>query len=221
MDMITDFFKAFIYEIIFTLIISTGAVTFCFATLRNTINIKKLGIHRVHKEGKDINNMIKAIKKSRQIKIISFMPYNFVYDHKDKLVQKIKDGCNIKLLISNKDSLLLRELCQIKRNVDDDIAREFEPLINLLKNIKQEAGIDSTGMIEVRTYNTEIRNPSIICIGENESTAAFLTVSLPPKRSIDSLMLEFKDDDCIPVVNYFDKIWNRHGNDVVFSSLNP
>lgn len=212
--MITEFFKEFLFEIIFTIVLTSGVVTFHLTKLRKMINTKNVGINRVYKKGKDIKGMIKTIEKSNQVKMIAFMPYNFVFTHKSLLIQKVKDGCNIKILIGNEDSQLLKELCQIERGVEDDIAKEFVPLINLLKSIKNSAGDEATGTIEVRTYNTEIRNPGIICTREDGRKTAFLTVSLPPKRSIDSLMLEYKDNDCDPVIDYFKEIWDKHENDV-------
>ena len=59
-NVILDFLEAFIFEIIFTLLITTGAVTFCCVKLRNTINIKKEGNNFFVKG----NQSYKAINKA-------------------------------------------------------------------------------------------------------------------------------------------------------------
>lgn len=214
MTVLEDFIRSFAYEIIFTIVFSSGIMAIFLSKIRNGINLKAVGINYIHKKGKDVKNMQKAIKTSRQIKIISFMPFSFVFDYKDMLVERIKDGCDIKMLVCNKESSLLKDICKIERNTYDDIANQFQPLINLITSIKSDAGDDSTGAIEVRTYNTEIRNPAIICVDKEENILAFLTISLPPKRSIDNIMLEFKGTQGEDIINYFDKIWERHTNDI-------
>ena len=215
MELILEFFKNFIFEIIYTIIFSSGVLIFFTRKMRRTIDAKSVGIKCIHKRGKDVKHLQNSVKKSKQIKMISFMPFYFVFDHKEQLVKKIREGCSIKFLVCNKDMPLLKDLCQIERHVDNDIANLFEQLINLLSSIKKDAGDDATGSIEVRTYNTEIRNPATICYEQDEHISAYLTVSTPPKRSIDVIMLEYADDDCQPIIDYFDAIWNRHCNDVV------
>ena len=88
--------------------------------------------------------------------------------------------------------------------------------------MKTDAEIESTGSIEVRIYNTEMRNPAIICYDKDDNKFAFLTESLPPKRSIDSVMIKYKNNECDDVINYFNVIWDRHKNenDIYFKRNN-
>lgn len=85
-------------------------------------------------------------------------------------------------------------------------------MLNLLNRIKKDAGSDSRGIFEIRTCDSEIRNPVIICYQNNNKTSAFLTISLPPKRSIDTPMIEFRNEKCDNLINYFYSIWNRHAD---------
>jgi len=214
MNIIQNFFESLLFEIIFFFLFSSGLFALYLRKAKNSVNLKSIGIHHIHKKGQNIKNTINAINSSRQIKIIAFMPYSFIFDYKELLVKKIKDGCNIKFLVCSPNSLLLKELSQMERHVDNDISSQYDLLINLLQGIKADAGNEATGSIEVRMYNTEIRNPAIICIDEKNNKSAFLTLSVPPYRSIDSIMIEYRDSNCDFVMNYFDIIWERHPNDL-------
>lgn len=204
-----------VWEIIFGRLLDWFLSTKPFVMLSNLIYLNKAGIKRIHNQGKDLRSMIKAIEKAYVIKFIAFMPHSFVFDHKHLLVEKIKSGCHIRILVCEPSQLMLTELSRMENRADNDISNLFDSLLNLLKSIKKEAGKDALGSIELRTYNTEARNPATICIDHNGKKSAFLTVSTPPKRSIDTIMLEYRDDYCDSVIDYFDKIWELHENDVV------
>ncbi|MBQ3426125.1 MAG: hypothetical protein IJH37_03150 [Clostridia bacterium] len=210
MNIILELLKEFLLQIICTIVLSSFLIT----KLHTTIRSKSIGIKNIHKRGMNVKNLEKSIKKASIIKVLAFMPYYFTFDHKELLVNKVREGCSLQFLACNKDSLLLKELCQIERHVDNDIADLFDPFTNLLESIKTDAGVDTTGSIELRTYNTEIRNPVIICCDKDGKKSAFLTISMPPKRSIDAVMLEYVGDGCDSVINYFDVIWNRHSEHV-------
>lgn len=216
MSFFSSFLEDFFKEIIFTLFFSSGLMAVYIAKMRKALNETSIGITHVHKHGKDVKNLIKAMQSAREINIIAFVPFSFVFDNRELLTKKIKDGCMIRILLCQYDSPLLKEISQIERNSDYDIANQIDPLINMLKCIKNDAGVDSTGSIEVRAYYTEIRNPAIICVDADKCKSAFLTISLPPKRSIDTCMIEYRDSECNDVINYFDAIWNRHANDILF-----
>ena len=218
MNWLKDFIENFIFEIIFVIVFSGGFFTLYITKIKNTINFKHVGINRVYKRGRDISNMQKAMRDARQIKLISFMPYNFLFAYKELIVQKIKEGCNMQILIGQKTSPVLVELCQIERHTDSDLVNQIPLVLNLLKGITKDAGHNAIGSIEVRTYNAEIRNPATICTKNNGQQSAFVTLSLPPKRSIDCLMLEYKDAKCKDVEAYFDAIWNRHSQDILLDS---
>lgn len=217
MGLILEFLKSFLFEVIFVLIFSCGLFTLYITKVKNIINLKNVGINHIYKQGNNNTHMNKAIEESSQIKIIAFMPFSFIFNNKELLVKKIKEGCNIKFLIGKPDSLLLKEICQMERHSNNDISEQCPIVINLLNSIKFDAGNDATGTIEVRTYNTEIRNPAIICIKNRERKTAFVTVSMIPKQSIDNIMLEYKDDKCDSVITYFDAIWDRHSNDILLN----
>ena len=203
MDIIKIFFENLLFEIIFFFLFSGGLFALYLRKAKNSINLKSIGIHHIHKKGQNIKNTINAIKSSRQIKVIAIMPYSFIFDYKELLVKIIKEGCNIKFLVCAPKSLLLKELSQMERYANNDISKQYDLIINLLKSIKENAGAEATGSIEVRMYNTEIRNPAIICIDENNNKSAFLTLSIPPYRSIDSIMIEYRGSNCDFVIELF------------------
>lgn len=174
MNLILDFLQNFLFEIIFVLIFSCGLSTLYITKVKNTINLKNVGINRIYKQGNNISHMNKAIQESCQIKVIAFMPFSFLFNNKELLVEKIKDGCNIKILVGKPGSLLLTELCQMERHTDNDISEQSQMIINILNGIKVYAGDDATDIIEVRTYNTEIRNPAIIHVKNDKSNNTLL-----------------------------------------------
>lgn len=83
----------------FLIIFSSGAIILYLKKIKNIINLKSLGINYIYKKGHNLKKTLKVIKKSRQIKIIAFMPYSFVFDYKEILIEQIKAGCNINILI--------------------------------------------------------------------------------------------------------------------------
>ena len=191
MGLLFDFFQAFLFEIIFCVIFAGGFFTLYINKIRNSINKKAVGISHIYTRGKDIKNFQKAIENASNICIISFVPYSLIFDNRVLFTKKIKEGCRIKILMGDKDSALLKDLSQIEYENDTDIADKVDLLIRLLDKIQKDAGPEATGVFEVKQYSTEIRNPVTICFSEN-NISAFLTISLPPKRSIDATMIEYK-----------------------------
>lgn len=64
----------------------------------------------------------------------------------------------------------------------------------------------SCGDIEVRQFNTEIRNQLVIC-GDDKETCAWMSILLPPLPAVECRMIEYSEPgDCVA---YYDLIWDR------------
>lgn len=207
-----EFAEAFLFEVIFFIFFSGGMMGLLISKVKSSIDQSWTGVSRIHKKGKDVRNIKKSINKAKTIYILGFVPYNFVFDNREILTSKIKHGCKIKVLFCEYNSPVIKELSQIDNGTDGDIANKIGPLYNQLRSIKADAGAEATGVFEVRECNTEIRNPVIICFDKDNNKTAFMTLSMPPKRSIDCLMVEFRGKKCNDLIKYFDTIWDRHSN---------
>lgn len=209
------FFDAFLLEVVIVLLFSGGLLAFALDMIRTSLYGKWSGVSRIHKKGKDIKSLKRAILNAKEVCILGFVPYNFVFDNRELLIQKIQDGCKINILHCEYASPVLKELSQIDNRTDWDVPNKIKLLENELRSIKSYAKHGSTGYFEIRKCSAEIRNPCIICYGKNNMKRAFLTVSIPPKRSIESLMLEFRKEQCNDIITYFDTIWGRHDADKI------
>lgn len=214
LNLLKDISDGLLWAVVGAIMGASSIVTLIGVKIKEYFYAKNVGISRIHKRGRNLKSMTRTMKKASCIKILGFMPIYFIRDHQELLVDMVRNGSRIKILTSDPQSPLIKELCLIERQTEDDIANDYPALINLLKCIKAQAGSESTGSIELRKYHTEIRNPVIICEDKKGKKVAFLTVSLPPKRSIDVMMLEFCNRECLTVEGYFDKIWERHSGDV-------
>ena len=209
------FLDAFLLEVIIVLLFSGGIMSFILEKIKSVLYGKRAGISRIYKKGKDIKSIQESIAAAQSVCILGFVPNNFVFDNRILLTEAIKNGCKINILHCSYNSPVLKELSQIDNGTDLDVANNIQPLENQLRRINSDAGTNSTGYFEIRKCFTEIRNPCIICQNKKGHQRAFLTVSLPPKRSIDSIMLEFRGKHCNDVAKYFNTIWERHSQDSI------
>ena len=221
MAMLIDFIKSLVYEIIFWLLLSCGLTAFITTKVKNVMSEKLLGINHIHKKGNNVKAVTKALMNAREVKIVSFLPFSLLFTYKNYFVDLLKNKCDIKILVCHPESQTLSEICRIEKRSDDDLEKLFPNFQHLLESIVKEAGINKNHSLELRTCNTEIRNPCLICIDKNNNIKSFLTISTPPKRSIDTLMLEFKNDHAKHTIDYFEAIWDLHNNDTIDIECNP
>lgn len=221
MESLISFVKQFIGEIIITVLFSTSFLTLYFGKLRYALEESMLGIRRIHRLGKNVKSMQQAIKKAKRIMHISFLGHGFIFDYRTLLEDRIAEGCIMQFMFAKKESTLLREMSIMENDAPDSISSKFEPTLDMLKSIIGRANPESVSSIEVRTFDSEIRNPITICYDADNEATAFLTVSMPPKRSIDCIMIEFKPKQCDDAINHFKMIWERHTNDIVYKIVKP
>ena len=212
MQIISDFVKEFLYQIIFTAILSSGFFAVYYRKLRLMADFKALGICRIYKCGNDIKSTKKHMSKSKQIMQISYLPYQFIYEYRLILEKALSNGCAIKLLMCEPESELLKEAVQMENGDENKNPDKFESLIKMLQSMKMSS--TGTGTIEVRTFNAEIRNPVTIYSDKSDNLRSFLTVSIPPKRSRDCCMIEYDTQGSKDIITYFNTIWNRHNGNV-------
>lgn len=212
-EFLSDVAENLVVEFIVVLLFS-GLITMLINKIRQKITEKNSGIYRIHKRGFNVNNFQDAIRKSRKIKQIAFMPLFFIREHQSLLTERYKDGSTIQFLFCSPESPLLKELSSMERGNEHDVPNDLSQVVNLLVKIADDAGMDSRGSIEVRLYSAEIRNPATICEIDSTHRRAYLTISVPPKKSTEMPLIEYRDENCRTVDDYFNLVWKRHESDV-------
>ncbi|MCL2188604.1 MAG: hypothetical protein FWC16_05135 [Defluviitaleaceae bacterium] len=204
----------FITKYIFDKIISGS-----FSGIYNYIKSKRIGIKLIHETAKNSDkNLVQALSTAKNFYMISYVGDAFIQRHTEEFIKALKNNITMKLLIGKKNSEYLSEASQMYNYKNEHIDGKIDSLTDALAALKLSTK-DSKGTIELRHYNTEMRNPMFIC--ENDKvTTAWVSVFLPPKQSANCLMIEFEKkrnednvhvDDCLA---YFNKIWEMHGNDI-------
>lgn len=173
----------------------------------------------VYRRGENIPAFINSIKTSEKVMCISYAPFQMLFSYTPYFTEALENGCEMRFLIANSDSLLLKQISAIEdRNTDSIGNAALESVSHLNTIVKKASKSKKTGKIEARFYDTEIRNPITIFIDKYGKQKAFLTVSTPPKRSIECFMLEYTGESCTDLINHFEAIWNLHNDDIALIS---
>jgi len=120
------------------------------------------GIIRVHKDS-DYSDISKRIEKAkRTIEIIVYHGNNLLYYTKSEIIEALKRDVDVKLLIAQKKSILLKEAQQLESSQkNEDQKRAWETI----KEIKKEAK-GKTCSIRYFKYSTQARYALIIVDGK-------------------------------------------------------
>jgi hypothetical protein len=119
------------------------------------------GIFRVHKDD-DYSDITKQFKKAKySIEIIVYHGNNLLYYTKSEIIKAIKRDVDVKLLIAEKDSVLLKEAEILE---ESDGKENQKKAWETLKEIKREAN-GRTCSIRYFNYNTQARYALIIVDG--------------------------------------------------------
>lgn len=168
---------------------------------------KKLGITAIYEYGNSENEKLRdKLRNANEIKIIALSATSFLYNFGSFIIEAlIKKNATIKLLIAKENSETVEDVELIESNYSKGhITNEIRSTKDQLKEMCIKA--NGNGKIWFGQYRTLIRNSIIIC----DKSWGWLTLSYPPKGSVESISLELDSgkllEDCI---KHFDKIWKR------------
>jgi len=195
----------------------TGSDTGCIKpTLAdNLVNLSSYGITAIIEPDEMERRFNVELETATSAYFIYHALYEFIFKRCNIFVQKINQGCHYKFLLGcNENSEFMQELSLVNTGEPNFKTARIGPSLETFKMIKHKLiNSDATGTLEVRSYNTEKRNSAAIFIGEGY-VKAFLVVLTPPKSARRCIALEYNNEQCTDVVNYFNTIWNRHEGDV-------
>lgn len=91
----------------------------------------------VHKKGKDIYALKEAILNAEEVRILSFAPFQFLFDNTPILEETLRNGFRLKFLIDNKDSLLLEQLSLMENRDYKSIGKSVEQALEQISLLSQ------------------------------------------------------------------------------------
>lgn len=214
--MIYDFISNFAISLILTIIFSFSFIALFINKANNTIDSIHVGIKKIYSHGKP-KSIMHSFLSAKEIFVFVYAGDGFIQSNRKNFVKALENGSKIYILVGKMKSeffsdILMMESIQDKKYLDNKV----EATLADLKMFKSKS--PTAGEIEVRSFNTELRNQIIICKNENNKKA-WLSVLIPPKRSVDCIMLEFADnnrvDECL---ENFKVVWDLHQDDCLYKS---
>lgn len=173
-----------------------------------------LGINGTWQTTREVKQMC---KNAKQIKIINVSGVNYYKTYKTELLAAMKNGAEVQVLIADPDSGFLTDIEEMEKNTirfGKPIREENTFIKTEIEKMLVEYG--STPM-RIRLYNSEYRLPFILAYYRDSSVHAWLSITLPPLRSGDAMVLrgerkptydENNSPDMIEMMETsFDTIW--------------
>ena len=196
-------------------IISIGLFSVVLSKLKSGLAVKNNGIKKVYKYGKNIRAIEKAIENAKEVSQLAYNSHGFIENYKSILKKSMDNGCMYRFLMGNPKSIHLTGASSIVTGYDNHFADKVNLSVDLLKSMR-ETSSSARECVEVKFYNVKICNPVTIIKDKNDKVKAFLTILMPPKISRDCMMLEFEGEDCDDIVSYFNHIWSRIDNEIIY-----
>ena len=178
-------------------------------------------IKHIYPRGETIDSFKKQINdySCKEVWVLGFNANGFTKSYRFDLEKLLSRGGKIHFLISKPDSVTIQQASEIEGRSSDAFAREakdsLEIIQSLLNKAKEKAKSLGTicGKIEIRRFDSEIRNQVCICVDDAGKKYAWLSVFLPPRAPINCPMIEFSD--ATKCVEYYNAIWDRHEKDSI------
>lgn len=176
-------------------------------------------IEHIYEKGHAIPSLEKSMSSedSKELRILGFSAEGFLHTYRKELIQFLRSGKNIKILLSKPATLLTRQASEMESRPQDAIDQSIISAVGIIRAIRESAKTASSccGEIETRFFDTEIRNQCIICLDNFGRSKAWLTMLMPPLAATNCPMAELTDGtDC---ENYFSTIWDRHDKDTIMA----
>ena len=199
-----------------------------FNTITNPVNgleiaadLQNCGIKRIHLKGQAIKSFEESLKSDmcKEIKILGFSAHGFTHSYRYELTRFVASGGHLKYLLSKQDTLFIKQAAEMEGLSENAITESVNAAIEIIRSIYRDAKNrlrkqgDTIGTVEVRLYDTEIRNQLLLCTDSNNCTSAWMSILIPPLAAVNCQMIEYSDaENCI---DYFNTIWNRHEKDTI------
>jgi len=171
---------------------------------------KKLGIKTIKENGLSGEELKKRLKKAKNIKMISTSGLIFFRTCEEEIISALENNARISLILSRSDSAFNEETEIIESRPKGEIKDELKQVSTILSRFTLEANKrtknQTTGIINIKYFNTHLRLPMILINDEY----LWLTITLPPQRSAQSHSLEIikKDSSLISSCNkHFEELW--------------
>ncbi len=172
---------------------------------------RRLGIIRIHPDGKSGVELPERVMSSRSIKIMSVSGIVLIRLLKDELVAALRNGCYIKVLLGTSASDFVKDVEEAESSSRlGQIGPELDQVEKLLEEYLADADRGNInilpGKIEIVHFRTQLRSSIMIC----DNAWGKLTLNLPPKRSIQTPSIEMEALDgglLADCIQHFDQIW--------------
>ncbi len=177
---------------------------------------KKIGLKSIKENGVGGDELKNRLKKAKNIKMITTSGLVFFRTCEEEIISALINNARISLILSKNNSDFIRETEKIENRSDGEINDELKQVSAILSRFSNEANKrtnnQTTGVINVKYFNTHLRLPMILIDDEY----LWLTFTLPPQRSTQSHSLEIikKDSSLLTNCNkHFDELWASLSSD--------
>jgi hypothetical protein len=174
-------------------------------------SVKKIGIKSINENGIGSQEMKVRLINAKTIKIISTSGLVFFRTCEEEIITALKNNARVSIILSSQNTQFTKETEEIEGRSLGEIDNELKQVDNILKRFLSEANKSTnnqtTGVINIKHFNTHLRLPMIII----DDKYLWVTLTLPPKRSTQSHSIEIAKSsgsnllsDCI---KHFDELW--------------
>ncbi len=186
-----------------------------------TTDLQDIGIKQIYPKGQAVKSIEKELKSDmcKEIRVLAFSAEGFTHSYRYELTNFVARGGHLKYLLSRQDTLFIQQAAEMEGRSKDAITKSVNTAIDLISSIYRDAEERSikngrtNGTIEVRLFDTEIRNQLIMCTDSKNRTSAWMSILIPPRAAVNCQMIEYTDaENCIA---YFNTIWKRHEKDTI------
>ena len=169
-------------------------------------------VDAIYERGQAVPSFEKALRSdnSKELKVLGFSAEGFLHTYRKDLIRFLGKGNSIKVLLSSPKTDFTQQASEMENRPKDAIDQSIKSALSILQAIHESVEKTSTitGSIEIRFYDTEIRNQCLICTNYLGASEAWLTLLMPPLSATNCPMVKLSDPaDC---ENYFTTIWERH-----------
>ena len=179
------------------------------------------GIERIYPKGRGVRSYEELLSSPacKTLRVLSMAAENYVYSLRTELTALLSRGGNIQLLLSKPGTDFVHQVSELEGRpssaMEDSVYRCIDIVRAILADAKREsrkAG-KTCGDLEIRYYDTELRNHMHILETVDGSFRAYMTVFIPQLGAASCPMIEYAD--AAKCLDCFNRIWDRHADDVV------
>lgn len=172
-------------------------------------NIMQAGVKKFILDGRgDLNEFKNSLKGADVLWLLFTTGRGFIINNQDTLAKFVAEGGTIRLISGTPGSSFLQEVADVESvrfGNRNDIHKEFrlvmETLIHIAVHAKEKYNNSASkkfGRIEFGDCGMLFRSSMVICDFIDKSQWGWITLTLPPEKSVDMITLElehFENDD--------------------------